>query len=545
MITLKIYIADDGDTLRTISRKNGAELEDLLSLNPHIARPDLVITGNQVKLPDASTSTRDRTPVPSCPPPKLTYQEQWIPLTTLEQMERTYYDVLVVGTGAGGGAALWRLVQQLQNSGKRIGIIERGGLLIPTHAQNIATLDFESRNSYFNSVAVRRTDFATQFVYALGGRTLFWTATSPRMSLADMAGWPITVQEMDNYYNIAEKAMNVTQSFTEGASITQILLDRLQQNGFPESIDEPIAMNLQPTSRFGVINSNVFYSSLVLFAQALNGAYDLAVNARAVQVLTDKDRVAGVKVMSPDKKSYYLKARNVVLSASTLGTAQILLNSDIQGRAIGHYLSTHSRITGAGMVNRSEFPEVLGPLRILIPGTGDRPYQIQILGPGPYRYVQYEIQPLQAEWGVTFAASGKVESRYDNKVTLDPLKRDEYGVPEIQIDFSYSEQDRAVIQQMGDAVKRASSAMGVPLIERDGQPFCLVPPGQEVHEMGTCRMGDDPISSATNRYGQIHGMRGLYVADNSVIPTSGTASPTLTTAALAIRTADYIVQQLK
>jgi choline dehydrogenase-like flavoprotein len=58
-------------------------------------------------------------------------------------------------------------------------------------------------------------------------------------------------------------------------------------------------------------------------------------------------------------------------------------------------------------------------------------------------------------------------------------------------------------------------------------------------------MGVDPDTSATDPYGQIHGISGLYVADNSVIPTSGTANPTLTTVALSIRTADYLIRQLK
>lgn len=58
-------------------------------------------------------------------------------------------------------------------------------------------------------------------------------------------------------------------------------------------------------------------------------------------------------------------------------------------------------------------------------------------------------------------------------------------------------------------------------------------------------MGLDPETSATNLYGQIHGISGLFVADNSVVRLSGPANPTLTTVALAIRTADYIISQMK
>jgi choline dehydrogenase-like flavoprotein len=58
-------------------------------------------------------------------------------------------------------------------------------------------------------------------------------------------------------------------------------------------------------------------------------------------------------------------------------------------------------------------------------------------------------------------------------------------------------------------------------------------------------MGLDPDTSAADIYGQIHSIPGLFVADNSVVRLSGPAHPTLTTVALAIRTADYISGQLK
>lgn len=64
-------------------------------------------------------------PIPPCPEIPV-YQEHWVPLTSLEDTEKTDYDVPIVGTGAGGGAALWRLSEQWGNNGKRIGVIEAG-----------------------------------------------------------------------------------------------------------------------------------------------------------------------------------------------------------------------------------------------------------------------------------------------------------------------------------------------------------------------------------------------------------------------------------
>lgn len=549
---MKIYIADVEDTLRKISQKIAFPLEQLLSLNPAIRDPDLKLSGRQVNLAGLPEHNRNQRQIPMCPyPPVLpagligsdgTEGREWIPLTPLEEMEQTDYDVLVVGTGAGGGAVLWRLVEQLKGSGKRIGIVERGGLLLPTHAWNMATMN-DRFGVYFSKAAeIPAPQFPSAQVYALGGRTLFWDATSPRMPDSVIAEWPVSIKEMSIYYDLAEKAMSVTQDYTKEASFTQILLKRLQNNGIPDAINEPVAINIQPTFN-GVLRSNPFFSSLVLFAQAMNAPFDLAVNARVVEVLTDKERAIGVKVVTPDLKSHVIKAKNVVLSASTLGSAQILLNSDIKGRAIGHYLSGHSRVVATGIVNRSDFPEVLGPLHILVPGAASRPYQIQIRG--EFSWVQYQVEPLAQQLQVRFFASGEVESLYENKVTLDPIKRDAFGVPELKIDFSYSAKDEHVIQNMAEGIRQAAAAMGVSLNTVDGNPdICLQLPGLELHEMGTCRIGFDPMTSSTNQYGQIHGVKGLYVADNSIIPTSGTANPTLSTVALAIRTADYIARQL-
>lgn len=131
------------------------------------------------------------------------------------------------------------------------------------------------------------------------------------------------------------------------------------------------------------------------------------------------------------------------------------------------------------------------------------------------------------------------------RVVIDPLRRDAYGIPLIQIDFSYSGKDLEIRRQAANTLQQAAAAMGVPLVSQEGQPAIqVIPPGGDQHESGTCRMGFDPGTSTTNPYGQVHGVPGLYAADLSVLPTLNAANPTLTVVALAIRTADHIVSQI-
>ncbi|MBD2869975.1 GMC oxidoreductase [Paenibacillus arenilitoris] len=467
---------------------------------------------------------------------------QWLPLASLEDMADKEYDVLVVGTGAGGGAMLWRLLERLGGSGKKIGVLERGGLLLPTHVWNIATMSDALADSMFLDAASMPPDFLSPQIYAIGGRTLFWGLAAPRMSLSDLAGWPVPLREMNDYYRLAEKIMAVSAEYTRGSSLEDIVLKRLQGSGYPDAIDAPLAINVEPT-KFGVVNSNPFFSSIVWLAEALNAPFDLAVHSRVTEAVTEKGRTVGVCVRTPDGRNAFIKAKNVVLAASTFGSPQILLQSGIEGAAIGRYLTNHSRVMGFGIVRREEFPEVFGPLHIIIPPREDRPYQIQIAGPDGYFKVQKRIQPLQPEWGVAFYGSGRVESRRDNRIELDPADIDEDGVPKLKIRFAYSEKDQAVIDLLLQGVRDAAAAAGIALVAETDRPDAyLLDPGLENHEIGTCRMGVDPQTSATNPYGRIHGVEGLFVADNSVIPTSGTANPTLTTVALALRTADHIVR---
>ncbi|WP_063891976.1 GMC oxidoreductase [Paenibacillus sp. Soil787] len=545
-MALKIWVARNNDTLRIIADQKRVSIDELLSLNPSIENPDQNIVGKLVYLPVFSES--DIRPVkipPTCHiPPE--YIENWIPLTSLETMADSEYDVLIVGTGAGGGTMLWRLCEQWRNSGKRIGIIERGNIVMPTHGRNLPMMNRTRLEQYYRYISKPLQGSYPEFIGArevigLGGRTVFWDVVASRLVLSLLPDWPIPIREMDTYYNIAERVMNVTNEYARGSSLTEILLDRLQQGGFPESRYLPIAADIHPT-KFGEVHSDVFFSSFSLLAKALFlKPFDLAINARAVQVLVDQGKAAGIKVMSPDMNSYTLKAKTIVLSTSTYETPRLLLHSGIQGGAVGRYMTNQVFMLAPGKVSRRDFTDIPGTLSILITATPDKPYQIRLLGPDGYNwYPSSQEKPFLEELNILLQCFGKIDPRYENRVLLNPDRKDEYGVPEIEVQFSFSEAEQAEIQKMVESVKRISSVADITLGE-----ICLMPTGDLHHTSGTCRMGKDPSTSVTDLYGQVHGISGLYVADNSVLPFIGSGNPTLTTVALAIRTADHIATQGK
>lgn len=476
------------------------------------------------------------------------YKNNWIPTKSIEEMEKTNYDVLIVGTGPGGGATLYRLCELWENQGaKKIGIIEKGDKLFHSHSLNIPTQNVNTARDELlpdNSTVIgdRLPQFSgARMIYALGGRSLFWNAATPRPIQSELNNWPIHPRELNVYYRMAEKLLHTTTDYAKGSSLQNILLKRLHAGGIFEANDMPVAFDMTPSHQ-GEVHSNPWFSSINALAAAMfDRPYDLAVDTYASRVFVENGKAAGVEVFTSDKRAHTIRAKSVVLSASTLETPRILLNSGIQGPAIGRYLTGHVSIIAVGTINRRQFSDRLGNLSVLKFETEESPYQIQILGPDQYfSYQQFEDKVLKNEIGIAYAAFGRVEPRAENRVYIDPSTKDEFGVPLQQVQYSLDNKDLQVAEQVKQGIIQSAAAMGVTL---DTSTLTLRPPGSDMHEASTCRMGDDPNTSATNRHGQIHGVEGLFVADNSVLPTLTAAGPVISNVALAIRLADHIVRQ--
>lgn len=445
-----------------------------------------------------------------------------IPFQSLEEMAKKKYDVLVIGTGAGGGAVLCRLCERWGDSQKTIGVIEAGDLLLSTHAYNIPELKAGAKwKNYFDNIAhsIGRHPphfLGTKQVYALGGKTLFWGAVAPRMRESEFIKWPLSYKEITPYYEFAEDMMQIHKSSKETSLQLQDILQHLHSNGFREARSMPRAGSHRQT-----------FSSLCFLEKAWeHRPFDLSIKARAIQVLMKNEKPVGVKVADHNKKSFVLKAKIIVLAVGSLETPRLLLHSRIRGNTIGHYLTFHSYIRARGVFINNPFGNILSNVSILILQTHNSPYQFQL-------FISKE--------SINVVGFGKVESIFENKLRLDPQNVDEFGVPNIKIDFSYSDKDLEILRQMKVTLNQVVNALGGKLAHTQGKSKIRVMAlGSDYHESGTCRIGNDPSRSATNRFGQIHGIPGLYVADNSILPTIGATNPTLTTVALAIRIADHI-----
>jgi choline dehydrogenase-like flavoprotein len=126
----------------------------------------------------------------------------------------------------------------------------------------------------------------------------------------------------------------------------------------------------------------------------------------------------------------------------------------------------------------------------------------------------------------------------DNRITLHPTDVDDYGLPVPVI--AYAEHANT------SAMSRHAVTQGRALYAALGAEEMLSTEGVQLtcHNMGVARMSADPADGATNRFGQAHEIRNLFVSDGSVFSSSGAENPTLTIVALAIRQAEHIAARM-
>ncbi|WP_199268309.1 GMC family oxidoreductase [Halorhabdus sp. CUG00001] len=130
--------------------------------------------------------------------------------------------------------------------------------------------------------------------------------------------------------------------------------------------------------------------------------------------------------------------------------------------------------------------------------------------------------------------------RRENYVGLDPARTDDHGNPVPEIHWGLDARTERTI-------RRANEIQEAILSELDAERTWQVGPentGPASHHMGTTRMGSDPAASVVSGQGRSHDLSNLWLAGSSVFPTGGAMNPTLTIAALALRTAAHIQKQV-
>ena len=125
-----------------------------------------------------------------------------------------------------------------------------------------------------------------------------------------------------------------------------------------------------------------------------------------------------------------------------------------------------------------------------------------------------------------------------NRVTLDPDLTDAHGIPAPKIDYTLSENSKAMLAHSTAKATEVLKAAGAVEVFATNRPY------SGWHLLGTARMGEDPARSVVNNWGRAHDVKNLFIVDGSVFVTSGGCNPTSTIQAIALYVADQMKRRL-
>ena len=335
-------------------------------------------------------------------------------------------------------------------------------------------------------------------------------------------------------------------------------------------------------------NSN-FSSTNVLIAPALKtGKLTLLTNAMAREITLAKDRASGVTyVATKDGSEHQIAARAVVLAASACESARLLLNSKSsqfpQGLAnsngvVGRYLTDTTGTDVSGFIPKMMDPvphnhDGVGGGHIYMPWWLDnkkldfpRGYHIEVWGgadlpehgfmggfhryPPGGGYGKQLKQDYRRYYGAYVGFSGRGEQipNDDCYCEIDPNVVDRWGIPVLRFHWKWTDHEYNQVKHMQETFRAIIAEMGGEVYspmptKEDG--YGIAAGGTIIHELGGVRMGDDPKTSALNKYSQAHDVKNLFATDGSPFVTQADKNPTWTIMALAWRTSDYIADQMK
>lgn len=145
-------------------------------------------------------------------------------------------------------------------------------------------------------------------------------------------------------------------------------------------------------------------------------------------------------------------------------------------------------------------------------------------------------------WRVNSHMMGETIPKKSNHVFLDNNIKDQWGIPQLNIDVDYDDNDEKMILDFFEQFSEMYLKAGFINIKTNDNKRR---PGNDIHEMGGVRMGKDPKTSLLNKWNQMHHCKNVFVTDGACMTSTSTQNPSLTFMAISARAANYAVDQLK
>ena len=512
-------------------------------------------------------------------------------------------DVLIIGSGHSGGMAAKILTEKgisctMLNAGPMMNY-ERDRELKPAYELPYRGFDAPGRlphvfqssefsaNQWVDEKEIPYTYPAGQQynwvrVRMFGGRSMYWARQSFRLSDYEFKGkshdgfgddWPVSLAELDPYYRRVEaifKVRGAIDNLPQYPDGNFVIDDSPWSPAMKRVIDSGKKMGVPVTKARTSVGQQGLASSLnLLIPDAVKtGKLTTIPNAVVRQITTDKNTGlanGAVFVERHSRREMTVKARVVVVAAGCLESTRLLLNSGIANSSgvLGHYLS--DQIYGAGIV--ASVPEARNGKAAGVMGGGAliprfrnindkaknflRGYAVNVsanAGPMDARnFCEYGSaldKKMAAYSGSSFSCGimGEGLSRYENHVSINKNVVDAWGIPVLHIDAKYSDNEVNMAKDMVDTCAALAEDAGFEVLTKN---YEFNPPGYSIHELGACRMGDNPKSSVLNKFNQSHDIKNLFVVDASAFVSAGWQNPTITLSTLSMRASEYMAEQMR
>ncbi len=512
------------------------------------------------------------------------------------------YDVIVIGSGAGGGT----LVHRLAPSGKRILLLERGDWL-PREPQNWSAAEVFVENRYISKDTwydADGTPFQPQVHYCVGGATKLYGAALYRMRAEDFGelrqhggispAWPISYEQMEPYYTQAEQLYQVHgargEDPTEPPTSAPYPFPAVSHEPRIEQLSEAFASaGLHPFhAPCGVMlhEQNMPYSPCVrcstcdgfpCLVHAKSDAEVLAVrpalehdnvtllrNARAVKLNTNAagSAVSEVVVERDGAQESY-SAEIVVVSCGAANTAALLLASASEkhpgGLANGsdqlgrNYMFHNSQAVLAisKEPNPTVFQKTLGVNDYYFASEAwEFPMgNIQMVGKSVAEMYRGE-KPLMTKLAPTFSLEDIAEHAVDFWLSTEDLPRAENRVTldaDGRLTLCYRSSNDTARDRLLEQLRSLLGHLGMHehhLVPRWAYLENRIPVAGVAHQAGTARFGADPASSVLNEDCRAHELDNLYVVDTSFFPSISAVNPALTAMANALRVGEHLLGRM-
>lgn len=510
--------------------------------------------------------------------------------------ENDEVDYLIVGVGSAGGV----LLQRLARAGFSVVGLEAGPFW--DTERDWVSDEAGSHQLYWEDPRVTGGSDplalgANNSGKGVGGGSVHWAAFTPRLHPSDFevqtrdgvgVDWPLTYDELLPYYEQLELEMPVAgpayypwgrpHGYAYGphpmGGVGNALIRGCSALNIPVSIGGPVAiLSGSHGDRphciyrgFCIQGCKVGAKASTLITHvpdALHSGAEIRPHSMAARIeLGKQGRVTGVHYYDADKQPHFQRARAVIVAGYAIETPRLLLNSACPGfenglanssDTVGRYLMAQAGNVVLGRFDQPVRMYKAPPAHALTEefyetdSTRDfaRGFAIQTVGPLPIAFAKQMVAAKKAwGWGLrremmdynhwaALGVLGEILPWPENRVTLDEEK-DQFGLPIAHVSFNLHDNDKKLIKFGKEKVFEVMHAAGATEVVQEAR---------YAHLVGACRMGSDPRTSVTDKFGRTHDIPNLFVCDGSLMPTQGSANPGLTIQALAARTADYLITQ--